>query len=257
MSNLRSFVVLQARLYEFLEQQDETTLQALASGAVKLAVLRAEDAQTLVNAVHRKDVDNSTRRAVLPAMAPSRDPAQAAQDLSGLTTEQERQLYLNAAALPVQKLQKVAKLRGLAGYSRLTRSKLIDLLVGVDPDQIDALATEPKTTTPSRPLSANGPSEAEQQATAQELPPATAPPAETARSNTDMTTIASHLRETETEEEGATYLHALHLDREGLLAVAAELQLTRVSRLSQTELEKRVLKQAIGARRKFAGLRRW
>lgn len=72
-----------------------------------------------------------------------------------------------------------------------------------------------------------------------------------------MAAIATSLRETETEEEGAAYLRAQHLDRESLLAVAAELQLTRVSRLSQTELEKRVLKQAIGARRKFAGLRKW
>jgi hypothetical protein len=69
--------------------------------------------------------------------------------------------------------------------------------------------------------------------------------------------IASQLREIETEEEGAGYLEAQHLDRESLLAVAAELGLTRVNRLSQPELEKRLLKQAIGARRKFAGLRKW
>jgi hypothetical protein len=69
--------------------------------------------------------------------------------------------------------------------------------------------------------------------------------------------IASHLCETATEEEGAAYLAAQRLNRQDLLAVAAELQLTRVSKLSQAELEKRVLKQAIGARRKFAGLRKW
>lgn len=73
----------------------------------------------------------------------------------------------------------------------------------------------------------------------------------------DVPAIASRLRETATEEEGAAYLRGQHLDRESLLAVAGELQLTRVGRLSQAELEKRVLKQAIGARRKFAGLRQW
>ncbi len=72
-----------------------------------------------------------------------------------------------------------------------------------------------------------------------------------------MAAIALRLHEMETEEEGAAYLHAQHLDRESLLAVAAELQLTRVNRLNQTELEKRVLKQAIGSRRKFSGLRKW
>ncbi len=53
------------------------------------------------------------------------------------------------------------------------------------------------------------------------------------------------------------YLREQRLDHATLLAVAAELQLTRVDRLRQTELEKRVLKQAIGARRKFSGLRKW
>lgn len=69
--------------------------------------------------------------------------------------------------------------------------------------------------------------------------------------------IASHLRALATETDGAAYLRAQRLDRAGLLAVAAELQLTRVERLSHTQLEKRVLKQAIGARNKFDGLRSW
>jgi len=55
----------------------------------------------------------------------------------------------------------------------------------------------------------------------------------------------------------AEYLEAQHLDRDSLLAVATELQLTRMDRLSQKELRRRILKQAIGARRKFAGLRKW
>ncbi|WP_255632830.1 hypothetical protein [Amycolatopsis sp. TNS106] len=67
--------------------------------------------------------------------------------------------------------------------------------------------------------------------------------------------IAAHLRTLDTESDGATYLDTLGLDHDGLLAVAAELQLTRVDRLSNTELRNRVLRQAIGARRKFQGLR--
>lgn len=79
----------------------------------------------------------------------------------------------------------------------------------------------------------------------------------TAQPNASAAAVASRLRETKTEGEGAKYLGAQGLDRQGLLAVAAELGLSRVGRLSRAELEKRVLKQAIGARRKFEGLRKW
>lgn len=70
-------------------------------------------------------------------------------------------------------------------------------------------------------------------------------------------TIAAHLRATETVDEGAAYLKEQSLDRESLLAVAAALGLTRVDRLSKPKLEARILQQAIGARRKFEGLRNW
>ncbi|SMC99016.1 hypothetical protein [Kibdelosporangium aridum] len=80
---------------------------------------------------------------------------------------------------------------------------------------------------------------------------------EPARQNAGASAIASRLRETETEDEGAELLRAQNLDREGLLAVAGELGLSRVDRLSQKALLDKVLKQAIGARRKFAGLRKW
>lgn len=73
----------------------------------------------------------------------------------------------------------------------------------------------------------------------------------------DAEAVASHLRQLATEEEGAAYLKAQRLDREGLLAVAAALQLTRVERLSKAALEERVLLQAIHARNRFAGLRKW
>lgn len=67
--------------------------------------------------------------------------------------------------------------------------------------------------------------------------------------------IAARLRVTDTETEGSAYLDDLRLDRRSLLAVAAALQLTRLERLSAKEIRRRVLKQAIGARRKFNGLR--
>ncbi|BCK57442.1 hypothetical protein [Nocardia wallacei] len=69
--------------------------------------------------------------------------------------------------------------------------------------------------------------------------------------------IADHLRTLSTVEDGAAYLSTQELDRESLLALAGELHLTRVDRLSRAELQRRVLRQAITARRKFEGLRDW
>lgn len=225
MSDLKSFVVLQARLFEFLSQQDETTLQAIARGDLRLAVLRADD--TLA------PVSSAPLRA---AGGPS--PEQAARDLSMLVMEDERREYLLGIGLNRDALRKVAKLLGLVRYSSLNPSELIDLLAGHDPGQ--AVSDRPRTAKPR--LAATRQAQ---------------PLAETAPPRADVAAIAARLRETETEEEGAEYLRAQQLDQPSLLAVAAELQLTRVSRLGPTELEKRVLKQAIGARRKFAGLRSW
>lgn len=73
----------------------------------------------------------------------------------------------------------------------------------------------------------------------------------------DAAAIALRLRETETETEGTTYLESLNLDKDSLLAVATELQLSRLERESGAEIERRIIKQAIGARRKFEGLRKW
>ncbi|QRP46960.1 hypothetical protein [Amycolatopsis sp. FDAARGOS 1241] len=74
----------------------------------------------------------------------------------------------------------------------------------------------------------------------------------------DPAAIAAKLRQTATVEEGAAHLKALHLDREQLLAVAAALMLTRIpARLSMKKLTEHMLNQAIGARRKFEGLRSW
>lgn len=234
MSDLKSFVALQARLYQFLEQQDETTLQALASGAAQLAVLGAEV---------------PLRRApAAPTMTPSRDPLQVAQDLSAPLSEQERRSYLRTAGLSVKDLRAVARSLRLRHYSTLTRDRLIDLLATQGPDRTETLVSEPTSPPPDADESRARPLPSSQEASRS---------AERLKSGVDVAGIASHLRELETEEEGAEYLHAQRLDRAGLLAVATELQLTRVSRLNPTELEKRVLKQAIGARRKFAGLRKW
>lgn len=191
MSDLRSFVALQARVFEFLAKQDEATLQGILNGAVHLSVRGADGVSA----------------------APSR-PAE----------DEQRLLQY----MPVKELKSLAKARGLRNYSGLNRIGLIELLGGTAPD----VPSRPRTPVPSRP----------------------APPV---RPNVDVTAIAERLREIESEEEGSTYLHDQRLDRQSLLAVASELQLTRVDKLSQSDLEKRVLKQAIGARRKFTGLRRW
>ncbi|WP_103336854.1 SAP domain-containing protein [Amycolatopsis sp. CA-126428] len=187
MSELKKLAALQARVYEFLAQQDEATLEAILGGTARLAV------------------------AGLP------------RDLSKLT---------------VPELKALAKERGLGPFGKLRKAELIELLT--NPGSGAPPAEPPPPPAPAAPR-----------------PVASPPPPVIARSDVDAAAIASRLRETETEDEGASYLDAQHLDRESLLAVAAELQLTRVDRLSQKELTKRVLKQAIGARRKFAGLRKW
>ena len=183
-------------------------------------------------------VSGTVRLAAIPAgevqaptdldQAPPDDPGRVARDLPKLLSEHERRVYLNASGMTLNQLRSVAKLLGVTRYSGLTKPKLVDRLAG-------------KTDTPPSPTKEK---------------PATVPVATTTTS-ADVAAIAARLREIETEEEGAAYLRAEHLDREGLLGVAAELLLTRVDRLKQSELEKRVLKQAIGARRKFAGLRKW
>nr|WP_166640613.1 hypothetical protein [Amycolatopsis sp. SID8362] len=179
---MRQLAALQAKVFEFLAQQDEATLEAIANGDAHLAIAGAQQ---------------------------SSEPPPTPTPPTPLTS------------LTVTELRALAKKRRLRGYSKLTRDRLVELLGG-------PAVSEPE-----------------------------APPAVAANPDSDAAAIASHLRETETEEEGAAYLQAQHLDREGLLAVATELQLTRVERLQPKELEKRVLKQAIGARRKFAGLRKW
>ncbi|MEU0530854.1 Rho termination factor N-terminal domain-containing protein [Amycolatopsis tolypomycina] len=185
MTDLKKLAALQARVYEFLAEQDEATLDAILGGTARLAVTGLPD------------------------------------DLSKLT---------------VKELKALAADRGVRGYGKLRKAELVALLTGNG-------AEAPPTPAPAAPAPVR--------------PVASPPPAAVARPGVDAAAIAAQLRSTETEAEGAAYLDAQHLDRESLLAVAAELQLTRVDRLSRKELERRVLKQAIGARRKFAGLRKW
>jgi len=251
MSDLRTFIALQARLYEFLEQQDETTLQAVADGAARLAVVGSDDAGTPVRSTPH---ETSHPAAAGITTAPSSDPLQAALDLLTLTSVEERRKYLTAANLPLEKgLRKVARNLDLKNYSKPSKDELIELLIIHRLAQAKAPADKPKTPAPSSPQPVDDDSEARQHVTARETRPA----APTTQSSADTSAIASRLREIETEEEGAAFLHEQRLDREGLLAVATELGLTRVDRLRQPDLEKKILKQAIGARRKFAGLRKW
>jgi hypothetical protein len=232
-SDLKSFVALQARLYAFLEQQDEATLQAIAGGSAQLAVVDADAAPPTASAAK--------------PLTPSSDPLQVAQDLTKLPAEDERRLYLNSAKLALKGLREVARSIGVRGYSKLAKDDLIALLASAGRGRPAVTSPEPSTSSPALPASADGNRAAE----------AARPPAAETTSDVDAVSVAARLREIETEEEGAAYLDQQRLDRAALLAVAAELQLTRVTRLSPSELEKRVLKQAIGARRKFAGLRKW
>lgn len=255
MNSLRSFVALQARIYEFLEQQDEDTLQGIVRGTVQLAVLPTGEAQASVSSATHEDGHTAPRLAPTGhTTAPSDDLYQVAQDLPKLPSEHERRVYLNATGLNVTQLRTVAKMLGVRRYSSLSKAKLIDLLAGHGSNQTSTLATVPRR--PERPSLGRDNDDSEDEKQTEEEPP-TAQSADTARPRSDAAAVAARLREIETEAEGAAYLRTQRLDREGLLAVATELQLTRVDRLKPSELEKRVLKQAIGARRKFAGLRKW
>ncbi|WP_329110086.1 hypothetical protein OG792_14495 [Micromonospora sp. NBC_01699] len=68
--------------------------------------------------------------------------------------------------------------------------------------------------------------------------------------------IAARLRELESETEGDTYLAGFKPSGDLLRDIGAELGL-KLGKLNKTELTRRILDQAIGARRKFAGLRNW
>jgi hypothetical protein len=74
----------------------------------------------------------------------------------------------------------------------------------------------------------------------------------------DPAAVAAYLRTLATVDDGRAYLAGLRLDRAALVAVAAALGITRTGSLrTHRALTDRVLSQAIGARRKFDGLRRW
>jgi hypothetical protein len=251
MNDLKSFAALQSRLYEFLAQQDEATLQGIAAGTVRLAVVSDSDVQAPMSPATREPAP------IAPQPGPSTDPYKAAHDLPKLETEHDRQLYLTASGFKLAQLKQVAKLLGLTRYSGLTKAELTAAIAGHHQNR-----TSPRTVEqdiprlPAREVIDD--SGGEERAIVTERPPTPiARSAEPTTHDADVAAIATRLRNIETEDEGAAYLRAQSLDRDGLLAVAAELQLTRVDRLKPAELEKRVLKQAIGARRKFAGLRKW
>ncbi|MET7997449.1 hypothetical protein ABZU76_41880 [Amycolatopsis sp. NPDC005232] len=223
MTELKPLVALQAQLFAFLVQQDEATLQALASGEARLAVVDASGVPS----------------AAPPANSlaePLSESERLLRELSALTTEDERRSHLVARDPSKRTMQDVAKALRIRRYSHLTIAKLVDLLArhGVAQAETPVGETEPRRVRQDP-----------------------APPAEPRRSPAEVAAIVVRLREAENDEEGAEYLRTQQLDRASLLAVAAALQLTRVERLSRTELEKKVLNQAIGARRKFAGLRSW
>ncbi|MEU4668538.1 hypothetical protein AB0F91_11295 [Amycolatopsis sp. NPDC023774] len=223
MTELKPVVALAAQLVEFLVQQDEATLQALASGTARLAVVDAVGAP-------------AAAQPVVPPAQPLSEPERLLLELSTLTTEGERRSCLLAGNPSKKTMQEVAKSLRLRRYSHLTIAKLVDLLARHGVVQAETSAGE----TEHRPV--------------RQEP---APPAEPQKSPAEIAAIVVRLREADNDEEGAEYLRAQQLDRASLLAVATALQLTRVERLSRTDLEKKVLNQAVGARRKFAGLRSW
>ncbi|MEU0872972.1 hypothetical protein [Nocardia brasiliensis] len=256
MSDLKNFVALQTRVFEFLEQQDEATLRAILDRTAQLAVVRADDTNAQAGSVSPQEVRSTFRSAPGEAMSPSTEPTQAANDLMQLRPGQERRNYLNAAGLSLKSIREIAKLIGFVGYSKVPKAQLLERLADHDPSRTESIVGKPRSSGAAS-SGANGDTVAGKQPARHVQAPSDAPSEVVERSGTEFADIAAYLRETETEEDGVVYLRAQNLNRDELLGVAAELQLTRVNRLSQGELEKRIIKQAIGARRKFTGLRRW
>ncbi|MFE1591614.1 Rho termination factor N-terminal domain-containing protein [Nocardia sp. NPDC058705] len=247
MADLQDLVVLQARYVEFLRGQDEATVRAIIDGTAQLAAVPVGTTvfapSTLVSSA--VPTPSSTPRAS--------ETDHVAQELRRMTPGSQRSLYLNRARLTLSALRQVAKLLGINGYSKLRKAELVDLLAGYPDGNGAGVPTLPAPATVAGGVSNAAPEVAVVEPV---LEPA---PIESvgAVADPDAAAIAGRLRATETVDAGAAYLREQNLDRARLLAVAAELQLTRVDRLSRADLEKRVLKQAITARRKFAGLRKW
>ncbi|GAB2678758.1 hypothetical protein GCM10027271_44810 [Saccharopolyspora gloriosae] len=225
-SDLDKLVRLNEIWNEFLRRQDESRVDCLLAGDGRLAIVR----DGCERETREPIAEQREPKARATADRPSRDPSAAARTLATVSSEHERRKHL--VGYTVKQLRGIAKQSGLSGYSNLKRDELVDLLSGSGGSR---RATADPAAAPST----------------------SAPVREARGSGIDVRAIADQLRVTETESEGATYLEGQRLDRAGLLAVATELQMTRVERLSLKELKRRILKQAIGARRKFAGLRKW
>ncbi|WP_410640677.1 hypothetical protein [Amycolatopsis sp. lyj-346] len=220
----------------------------------------------------------------LPDVEQSTAAAVAARLRETATTEQGA-AYLKDQQLDRETLLAVAGELGLTRMDRLSKTKLQERVlkqaIGARnkfrglregwQEQRDLVVTpvpaEPQHATEPHTAEAPGQVDVAPAAEADAGPPptqqtptpvATERPTSAVNANTEQSAaaaVAARLRETATTEQGAAYLKDQQLDRETLLAVAGELGLTRMDRLSKTKLQERVLKQAIGARNKFRGLR--
>jgi hypothetical protein len=223
----------------------------------------------------RRRLDTAIRRMDAPPAPPPQLPPRTPEPLRQLVADLNKVPV--ARAEPEKELDKIRKLaEDFAAGSRMAQGRrliqAVEQLTGArhesegdagkfEIDRAVARAVETMRGMPSAELLSEAPL------------PTPSPPPDTGQPQTRQPTparrvvdtphpagpagVAARLRETATEQDGAAYLRDQGLSRERLLAVARELGLSRVDTLSHTELEKRVLKQAIGARNKFAGLRNW
>ncbi|WP_326944540.1 hypothetical protein OG439_32640 [Amycolatopsis sp. NBC_01307] len=217
-------------------------------------------------------------------------PADVAARLGELATEEQGAAYLQEQQLAREDLLAVASELGMTRVDRLSNAKLQERVLNqaistrnrfaglregwqerhdpavtpsarVPQDVIESPAEEP-------PERADAPADLAPTAAAGDASTPTTPETTTqpaverpdtaqnpATEQSAASAIATHLRETATTEQGSAYLKDQELDRETLLAVAGELGITRVDRLSNAKLQERVLNQAISTRDKFAGLR--
>ena len=229
---------------------------------------------------HRREQAARQSAGTSASAAGATDPAPSgaagiAARLRELPNEDEGATFLRARGLDRKGLQAVAAELGLTRVGRLGRDALeqrvLKQAIGArnkfaglrdwsptDTTKVQETTIQPCAKAEPSPApagkQASRPAANTRTATHVAKPATTATPAPT-KPTTIEGTIAARLRDISTEQDGATYLRSQNLDRKGLQAVAAELGLTRVGRLGRDALEQRVLKQAIGARNKFAGLR--
>ncbi|GAA1528605.1 hypothetical protein GCM10009827_052280 [Dactylosporangium maewongense] len=163
----------------------------------------------------------------------------------------------------------------LAGLLVQIQQRFVDFLAGQSEEDLTSLAegrlalalvdhqrlrpSAVASVTPEAKPAAGGDSVRRRRTSPAKAAPAAAPKGAGSRSRgkapIDATAVAAELRELGTLEDGIAYLSSRGMTVDQLKQVCVELNIR--PRGNKGDIEKQVLNQAIGARRKYAGLREW